>query len=197
MNSVLHSFDIAFPLELRHRKKPLRSEWITQGINMSSKKMRFLNMIKKQPNLTEDAKIHIAKYKIIYRRVLREAKRRENDKYILHANHKSKAVWQIINKETGRTSSNKQDIKITGNSEEITNPENVAELFNSYFITISEALLKKNGNRIPNSVNQHLKITESTNTMFLFPVTENEVEKVAKGLRINYRQELMKYLIIW
>jgi len=70
---------------------------------------------------------------------------RENDKYILHANHKSKAVWQIINKETGRTFSNKQDIKIIWNSEEITNPKNVAELFNSYFVKISEELLKKMG----------------------------------------------------
>jgi potassium voltage-gated channel Eag-related subfamily H protein 8 len=32
-------------------------------------------------------------------------------------------------------------------------------------------------------VNQHLKIKESTNTVFLFPVTENEVEKVVKGLK--------------
>jgi len=79
MNSVLHFFDIAFPLEFRHRKKPLRNGWITQGIKMSSKKMRFLNVLKKQPDLTEDTKNYIAKYKIIYRRVIREAKRREND----------------------------------------------------------------------------------------------------------------------
>jgi len=124
---------------------------------MSSKKIRFLNILKRQPNLTEDAKIYIAKYKIIYKRVISEANRRENDKYLLHANHKSKAVWQIINKETGRTSSNKQDIKITWNSEEITNTENVDELFNSYFVNISEELLEKNGNMMPNSVNQHLK----------------------------------------
>jgi hypothetical protein len=143
LNSVLHPFDITFPLEFRHRKKPLRSGWITQGIKMSSKKIRFLNMLKKQPNLTEDAKMYIAKYKIIYKRVIREAKRRENDKNILQVSFKSKAVWQIINKETGRTSSNKQDIKINWNSEEITNPENVAELFNSYFCIISEELLKK------------------------------------------------------
>jgi len=92
MNYVLHSFDISFPLEFRHRKKPLRNGWITQGIKMSSKKMRFLNWLKKQPNLTEDAKMYIAKYKIIYKRIIREAKERENDKYILHANHKSKTA---------------------------------------------------------------------------------------------------------
>jgi len=36
---------------------------------------------------------------------------------------------------------------------------------------------------MPHSENQHLKIKESTKTMFLFPATESEVEKVVKGLR--------------
>jgi hypothetical protein len=56
MNPVLHFFDTAFSLEFRHRKKPLRNGWITQYIKMSSKKIRFLNMLKKQPNLAEEAK---------------------------------------------------------------------------------------------------------------------------------------------
>jgi hypothetical protein len=47
MNYVSLLFDIAFPLEFRHRKKPLRNRWITQSIKMSSKRMRFLNMLKK------------------------------------------------------------------------------------------------------------------------------------------------------
>jgi len=105
--------------------------------------MRGLNMLKKQPDLTEDAKNCITKYQIIYRRVIRAAKRRQNDKNILHANYKSKAVWKIINRETGRTSLNRQDIEINWNSEEITNPETVAEPFSSYFCKISEELIKK------------------------------------------------------
>jgi hypothetical protein len=102
--------------------------------------------------------MYIAKYKIIYKTVIREAKRRENDQNILHATHKSKAVWEVINKEIGRTSSNKQDIRILWNSEEITNPETVAELFNSYLCKISEELWMKKGNKLPNFKNQHLKI---------------------------------------
>jgi hypothetical protein len=101
---------------------------------------------------------------------------------ILHAKNKSKAIWQVIRKETGKTSSKKQDIKIIGNSEEITNPEKLAELFNSYFCEISEELLKEKGKKTPISENYHLKIKKSTNTMFLFPVTESEVEKVARSL---------------
>jgi hypothetical protein len=41
MNSILHVFDIAFPLEFRHRKNLLRNGWIIQGIKMFSQKMRF------------------------------------------------------------------------------------------------------------------------------------------------------------
>jgi hypothetical protein len=54
---------------------------------MSSRKIRFLNVLNKQLNLTEHPKMYIARYKIIYKRVIREAKRRENDKYIMHANN--------------------------------------------------------------------------------------------------------------
>ena len=101
-------------------------------------------------------------------------------------------MWQIINKETGRNSSNIQDIKIIWSSEKITNPENIAELFNSHFCKISGVILKKNGNRLPNCENEHLKTKESTKTMFLFPGIQSEVEKVLRVLRIYYQQELMK-----
>ena len=48
--------------------------------------------------------------------MIREAKRRENDNYILHAKNKSKAIWRVIHKETGKSSSQKQDIIIVSNS---------------------------------------------------------------------------------
>jgi hypothetical protein len=59
----------------------------------------------------------------------------------------------------------------------------VTEIFNSYFCKISEEILKKNGNRMRNSEKEHLKIRESNKTMFLYPIRESEVEKVAKGLK--------------
>ena len=100
-------------------------------------------MIKNRMILTEQTKLYIARYKIVYKRIVKEAKRRENDKFLLNANNKSKAVWQIISKETGRTLSKTQDIIISKNSKEISNPEEVAELFNSYFCKIPEKLSKK------------------------------------------------------
>ena len=117
--------------------------------------MKLLNILNKQPNLIEHTKMYIARYKIVYKRVIREAKRRENDNYIMRAKNKSKAIWQVIQKETGRTSSQKQDIKIVRNSEEITNPYQLSELFNSYFCEISEELLKGNGGK---KKHQYLRI---------------------------------------
>jgi hypothetical protein len=122
----------SFPsVEFRYRNKPSRYGRITQSTKTSSKKeMRFLNMLNKLQNLTQHAKMYTARYKTTYKRLIREAKRKENDKHILQANNKPRAIWWIINKETGKTSVNKQDINIIRSSEEITNPENIAELFN-------------------------------------------------------------------
>lgn len=105
-------------------KRKLRNGWITKGIKIKKiKKKRFLSILKKQPNLTEEVLIYIAKYRMIYSRALREAKRRENDKYFLNAKNKSKAVWQVINKGIGKTPLNKHDITINWNSVEITHPK--------------------------------------------------------------------------
>jgi hypothetical protein len=48
-------------------------------------------MLNKLQNLTEHAKMYIVRYKPIYKRVIMEAKRKENDRHILHANNKSKS----------------------------------------------------------------------------------------------------------
>jgi hypothetical protein len=94
-----------------------------------------------------------------------------------------KAVWQIINRESGKISSNKPDIKLNWNSEDIAHPQSVDELFNSYYSKISEELVKRNGSRMTNPISQHVKMKVNTNTMFLSPITENEVQKAAKALK--------------
>jgi len=45
---------------------------------------------------------YIEQYRKIYRRVIQEAKRRENNNRISSAKNKSKAAWLVINKELGK-----------------------------------------------------------------------------------------------
>lgn len=41
---------------------------------------------------------YIENYRNICRKIIREAMRRENDRYISCANNKTKSVWKIVNK---------------------------------------------------------------------------------------------------
>jgi hypothetical protein len=67
MRSVRHSFNTASPLKLMHKRRPLRHGWITKGIKISSRKMSFLNVLNKQPKITEEVLTYIVKHRIIYR----------------------------------------------------------------------------------------------------------------------------------
>jgi len=104
--------------------------------------------------------------------------------------NKSGAVWQIIHKGMGKPH------QINWNSVEIKHSKNMTELCNSYFSRISQNLLKKHGDRRSNTQNHQFKIKDNTKTMFLLPVTENEVGKLVKDLRKNHWQEMIKYLIV-
>jgi hypothetical protein len=65
--------------------------------------MRLLNGFKKLYNLSRDMQDYINRYQIIYKNVIKGAKRRANDKYVLRAKNKTKAMWQVINKEVGKS----------------------------------------------------------------------------------------------
>jgi prephenate dehydratase len=95
--------------------------------------MHFLNNLRKNTNLTTDTKDNITRYQVIHKRVIREAKKRENDKYVLNAKNKTKAMWQIINKEIGKSPQYKQKIELKM-VQKITNPHNVAEKSLSFFL---------------------------------------------------------------
>jgi hypothetical protein len=102
LNRVLYYFERALPLKTVHKKNCNKIKWITQAIKVSSRKMRLLNK-KKRLNLSNDALIYINRYQKIYRSIIIEAKRRENDRFMLSSHNKTKAIWKIINKETGNS----------------------------------------------------------------------------------------------
>jgi hypothetical protein len=53
-------------------------------------------------------------YRKISRRVLQETKRRENNNHISSAKNKSKAAWQVTNKELGKSFINNKNIELIG-----------------------------------------------------------------------------------
>jgi hypothetical protein len=110
-NIFHYYFDMVFPLKLYNQNKLQKKGWVTQGIRMSSKRMRWLNNLQKKTNLTGEEQDYIHRYRMIYKRVLKEAKKRENDRHIANAKNKTRAVWQIVKKRI-----RKQPAKRTGNA---------------------------------------------------------------------------------
>ena len=75
MNVISVLFDTAFPPKLKNISKPSKATWVTQGIRISSKNVRFFNMIKNRLLLSEDTRLYIAKYNKTFRKVVKEAKK--------------------------------------------------------------------------------------------------------------------------
>jgi hypothetical protein len=96
--------------------------------------MWLLDNQKKLTVLNQKDLKYIEQYRKIYRRVIQEAKRIENNNYISSGKNKSKAAWQVINKELGKSSINNRNIELTWGKNKTSNPRVITELFNSYFV---------------------------------------------------------------
>jgi hypothetical protein len=68
----------------------------------------------------------------------------------------------------------------------------VAEMFNAYFVETVEEIIERN-NYPSNTHIAHPKPEYFPNSIFVLPITENEVECVIKNSKLNLQQGMMKY----
>jgi len=113
--------------------------------------------------------------------VVKEAKRKEADRFILSVKNKNKALWKLVNRETG-DSHRVANITINTGVKRISNPQIITERFNAYFTGIIEDMLAQVNSYNPQQY-ANFQIKNCSETMFIAPVTETEVEKIVKGLK--------------
>ena len=183
MDIFFHCYNSAFPMKTVHVRDTIKTNWITQGIKISSKKIWLLDKQRKTTLMKKKDLEYIEHYRKIYRRVIKEAKRREYNRYINSAKNKSKVSWHVINKELGKLSTNNQNIELKWGKNIISNPGVIVELFNSYFVEIVEKLADKNSGTYATYKMTNLKINTCPQTIFINPVSENKIEKVVKNLK--------------
>jgi len=87
---------------------------------------------------------YIEHYRKIYRRVIEEAKRRENNSYVNSAKNKSEAALHVINTELGKSLINNKSIELRWGKNKISNPRVIAKLFNSYCVETVGKLTDQN-----------------------------------------------------
>ena len=129
---------------------------------------------------------------------MREREReREREIFIRSSKNKTKGIWQVINKEIGKISSNNSNIQLRNNKEVVTDPKIITEKFNSYFINIVNDFLNKNSSIRTQQTFQHDTKT-CPRSMFAPPVTENEIEKVINKLKGKFSagfDEIPEFLV--
>ena len=73
----MYYLESAFPIVTYYKKVAKSSRWITKGIKDSCHRMRFLNNLKQNLNLTSEVLNYINRYHLIYKRVISEANKKE------------------------------------------------------------------------------------------------------------------------
>ena len=127
---------------------------------------------------------YIQNYQQIFRRVVKEAKKKDADRYVSSFSNKNKALWKLINKESGKSQQNCNIIIKTGNKL-ITNPQIVSDRFNIFCTeVIKDLLLLRNHHCHKQKFN--LQINKCFNTMFVSPVTITEMEQVIISLNNSF-----------
>jgi hypothetical protein len=114
---------------------------------------------------------------------MKEAKRREADRLILSAKNKNKALRKIRNKEIGNFH-HASNIIINTGVKIITNPQIITKSFNICFTEVIEDLSSQVNYHCPQQYLQ-FQTKNCSETMFVAPVAETEVEQVIKGLKNN------------
>jgi len=181
INIFIYHFNIAFPVKKNEVKaNNIIQRWITKGLIVSRNKLQILRKIKRTQCLSGEFLEYIQTYQRIFRKVLIEARRKESNRYVLASKNKSKALWKLINKESGKTQQN-QNTTIRKGHNFITNPRMIAESFNRYFIDIVENLLLQR-NKYRSTIKSATPTQSCTATMFAAPVTEKEMERVIVSL---------------
>jgi hypothetical protein len=117
VNSSLKAFmDIFCTVLIYKRVKSgdsINKRWLSQGLIVSSQRMKVLNSLKRKFTLTKEAVDYIKIYQKIYKEVLREAKKKkDNDRYVMESTDKPKAMWKLINKEIGKAPENDHKLEL-------------------------------------------------------------------------------------
>jgi hypothetical protein len=90
-------------------------------------------------------------------------------------------MWRLINKQIGKTQEDDNKLELRVGKNLITNPSEITEILNGHFTNTTTELIKKINIRCNNKISQ--KINKCANSVFIYPVTEEEVVSVAKTLK--------------
>ena len=158
---------------------PRKNSWITPGLRKSSVTLRSFrsNLM----NASNEFKTYVANYKRVYNKTLRAAKRLHINNRIINSENKSRVMWNVINDELGSSrDKTKQNLTLFKNDVLITDPQTVADIFNTHFNFTPQVT-----NLLPVE-NPCRFITRNPHSMFLYPVNPQEIKDTIASVKSKF-----------
>jgi len=110
-------------------------------------------------------------------------------------------MWQLTNREISTTQEDENNLELMTGNNIVSNPIEIAEKLNMYFTNTVAELVQQNINKGRYN-NSRQEINHCPNSIFISPVTEDEVVSLAKHLKdkltagyCSIRESLVKQYI--
>lgn len=165
------------------KQKQLNKPWLTSGIIKSIKKkqkMYHSHLLSKNPHKINEYK----KYANILTFIKQKSKKDYYHSQFTKYKNNLKTTWKIIGNLIKRKNKNQMSpTRIIQGGRTFTNQNEIAEMFNNYFVNVGPNLAKKFPDITQNST-QYINFS-SPNSFFLNPVTETQVSTLFASLDAN------------
>lgn len=110
-------------------------------------------------------------------------KRKHYDNLLANASNKTKSAWQLVNNETRRKKLSKSDVTVKNGDGDLVESEVACNLFNDYFLSVPTTVISDLKDYRGNSQSNITKVRKVDKSIFMYPVTENEICKCIDGLK--------------
>lgn len=166
-------YELCFPvMKIKTKTTPL-SNWITKGLRKSCNYKKILRY-KYYNHKTDHNRNKYLNYNKILKKCINNSKRHTNNKYVTNHKNLAKATWDVINSESGKVSTDKYIYKIETDDNTITDPQQIAEAFNNYYINLT--------NNTNNDIKNTNDNSRQTNSIYLTPIDEIFINNIIMTL---------------
>ena len=171
--NILYCLDLTCPTrKIKIRGEDLEKNWIDSRIIAESQNLKNLYWLSKNMNNTKiNEEYKIAKKK--YSDMLKSQKQNFYENKIKKSSNTSQEIWTIVNSNLGRCKNESNVSQIINNNNFISDPNDICNLFCTYFAEIAINSL----NNIYNNLDGDCSTgTESLSSLFFYDITPEEID---------------------
>ena len=183
LKTVESALNLTCPIERKNIKNRLNIKpWLTKGLINACKKKNAMYKTFLETKLQSDEDKY-KKYKNKLTKILRKAEQLYYNEQITNQRNNIKGTWKILNKVIrGSPSTDKIPEIFINNNSEISDKKEIANGFNNFFVNVGPNLAREIKNPSNISVEDYMEQQSNRNTMFLDPVSNEEIIEVVKSM---------------